>query len=100
MIATLEGTAAGTEFDRTFLQLFSRHHYLVIGPTVQCVTGADVDHIDLERYCRGIVEAQTMEVDEMRHILCEHFSNCDYQPFGPPARKRDDTEVNWTQESE
>ena len=91
MIATLERTASGAEFDKVFLQLFSRHHFAALGPTVQCLTGADVMHDDLERYCRGIEEAQTMDIDDMRHTLCERFANCDYQPFNA-------NELTWEQE--
>lgn len=91
MIATLERTASGAEFDKAFLQLLSRHHFEALGPTVQCLTGADVMHDDLERYCRGIEEAQTMDIDDMRHTLCERFANCDYQPFNA-------NELTWEQE--
>jgi uncharacterized protein (DUF305 family) len=100
MIMTLERTAAGSEFDRTFLQLFSRHHYVAIGPTVQCVTGADVNHIDLERYCRSIVDTQTFEIDEMRHLLCKQFSICDFQPFSRMTHRQDEADINWAQEPE
>lgn len=99
-ISELERTVAGEEFNKTFLQLFSRHHYLALGPTVQCLTGADVAHVDLERYCQGIVNAQTSEIDEMRHMLCDKFSSCDYQPFGPSATGRKNADINWTQETD
>lgn len=98
LISTLEATAAGATFDKAFLQVFSRHHYLAVGPSLQCVTGADVAHLELERYCRSIVEMQMTEIDEMRHMLCERFSQCDYQPFNSQVNRREDTDANWTQE--
>lgn len=95
LIKTLESTAAGPTFDQTFLQLFSRHHYMALIPSLQCTVGADVAHVDLERYCRGIVEAQMMEIDEMRHMLCDRFANCTFQPFGG---RREDTDMAWRQQ--
>ncbi len=99
-ISELQEAEAGREFDKTFLRLFSRHHYLALGPTIQCLTGADVAHVDLERYCRGIVNAQTSEIDEMRHMLCEKFSDCDYQPFGPSAKGHRESETDWAHEAD
>jgi len=81
MIAILEGAPAGAEFDKAFLRHMSHHHYGVLGPSVQCVVGANVAHRELQRYCQGIVEGQMMEIDEMRHLLCERYSDCHYQPF-------------------
>ena len=98
LIRALESAAPGATFDQTFLRLFSRHHYLALSPTIQCLTGADVAHVDLERYCRDIVNMQTSGIDEMRHMLCEKFSDCGYQPFNRGSVRRDDSAVNWTQE--
>lgn len=100
LISELQEAEAGREFDKAFLRLFSRHHYLALNPTIRCLTGADVAHVDLERYCRGIVNAQVSEIDEMRHMLCEKFSDCDYQPFGPSVKGHRDSETDWEHESD
>lgn len=97
LITTLERTTAGRTFDQTFLRLFSRHHYMALIPSLQCTVGADVAHVDLERYCRGIVEAQMMEIDEMRHMLCDRFEDCTFQPFGASVGRREDTDLIWRQ---
>lgn len=83
MIALLEAARPGAEFDKAFLRHMSHHHYGVIGPSVQCVVGANLAHGELQRYCKGIVETQTMEIDEMRRLLCERYADCHYQPFRP-----------------
>jgi uncharacterized protein (DUF305 family) len=80
-IATLEGTASGAAFDQAFMRTMSSHHFQVLGPTMQCLTGADVAHVELERYCGGIAESQVRSIDEMRHMLCDKYSDCDFQPF-------------------
>ncbi len=98
LIAGLENAAPGATFDQTFLRLFSRHHYLALKPTVQCITGADVAHIELERYCRDIFNMQTSGIDEMRHMLCKKYSDCDYQPFNRAAIGRNESEFDWTEE--
>lgn len=83
MIALLEKTPAGAEFDRAFLRHMSHHHYEVLAPSLQCVVGSNLAHEELQRYCKGIVDAQTMEIDEMRRLLCERYADCHYQPFRP-----------------
>lgn len=81
MILLLERSAAGAEFDKAFLRHMSHHHYQVLGPSLQCVVGASLAHQELHRYCTGIVQGQALEIDEMRHLLCERYSECRYQPF-------------------
>lgn len=83
MIALLERTPAGAEFDKAFLRHMSHHHYEVLPASVQCVVGASLAHGELQRYCKGIVDAQAMEIDEMRRLLCERYADCHYQPFRP-----------------
>ncbi|ODT86199.1 MAG: hypothetical protein ABS69_00120 [Nitrosomonadales bacterium SCN 54-20] len=100
LISELQKAEAGREFDKAFLRLFSRHHYLALGSTIQCLTGADIDHVGLERYCQGIVSAQVREIDEMRHMLCEKFSDCDYQPFGPSSKGHRESETDWAHEAD
>lgn len=88
MIQTLESTPAGTNFDRTFLMLLSRHHFTALTSSIECLTGRELTHDELQRYCRGIVEAQLLEIDDMRHMLCRDFSVCDFLPFDTTTASR------------
>ena len=81
-IASLENAAAGAEFDRLFLRVLSRHHEMAIENSAPCMVSVDLEHDELQRYCEGIVEAQKNDILEMRQLLCENFSICDYQPLG------------------
>jgi uncharacterized protein (DUF305 family) len=83
LIALLERTPAGSEFDRVFLLAFSRHHYQALRPSVDCLVDRELEHHDLERYCNGIVHMQTNEITEMRELLCEEFGLCDFLPSEP-----------------
>lgn len=80
-IELLENTPAGDEFNRVFLEVFSRHHFIATTRSVQCMAGYDLEHTDLQRYCRGIVQGQLNEIDAMRTLLCNEYGICDYQPL-------------------
>jgi len=82
-IAVLEKAPAGRDFDRLFLQAFSRHHYEALHPTVDCLVDRELRHDQLERYCNGIVHAQTNEITDMRELLCREFDFCDFLPSDP-----------------
>lgn len=79
-IQQLERTPAGAEFNRTFLETFSNHHYRALFPSLACQVKRDMDHDGLERYCSGIVHAQTNQINDMREMLCKKFSICDFVP--------------------
>lgn len=79
-IQLLERTPAGAQFEQTFLQVFSNHHYSAVVPSVNCQVKADLNHHQLQNYCEGIVHNQIREINEMRDLLCKQFSICDYQP--------------------
>lgn len=79
-IQQLEQTPAGTEFNRTFLQTFSNHHYRALFPSLACQVKRDIDHDELERYCSGIVHSQTNQINDMREMLCKRFSICGFVP--------------------
>lgn len=79
MIDLLERAASGRDFDRAFLTMFSQHHYAALKPSVDCQVNREIEHDDLDRYCRGIVHAQINEITEMRKLLCQEFSVCDLQ---------------------
>jgi uncharacterized protein (DUF305 family) len=84
-IQLLEQTAAGSQFEQAFLQVFSNHHYAALHPSLDCQVKADIDHHQLKGYCEGIVHHQVMEINDMREMLCKQFSVCDYQPAGGTA---------------
>ena len=79
-IALLERTPAGEQFDHYFLEILSRHHFMALEPSVRCQVASDVAHEELHRYCSGIVHSQINDIEDMREMLCRHFSICDYQP--------------------
>lgn len=73
MIPTLESRAPGAAFDQAFLMLFSRHHFTALQTGIECLTGRELQHQELQRYCLGIVEGQLLDIDDMRHMLCRAF---------------------------
>jgi len=79
-IQQLEQTPAGAEFNRTFLQTFSNHHYRALFPSLACQVKRDIDHDGLERYCSDIVHSQTNQINDMREMLCKKFTICDFLP--------------------
>ena len=89
IIAILEAQPSGAAFEQAYLLLFSRHHFQIAQRSLECLAARDVEHDDLRRYCRSIVDMQVQEIDEMRHMLCRQFSRCDFIPFEGPAGNRD-----------
>ena len=94
-IALLENAAAGSEFDRLFLRVLSRHHEMAIENSAPCMVSVDLEHDELQRYCEGIVESQKNDILEMRQLLCEHFSICDYQPLGGIKGRSSGKDDDW-----
>jgi hypothetical protein len=80
-IKILEQAPPGDQFNHLFLEIFSRHHFTISVRAVECLIAADLQHDDLQRMCRSILEAQLLDIDEMRHLLCRHYDICDYQPL-------------------
>lgn len=80
MIHLLEQAQPGAQFDHTFLEVFSRHHFGALTPAATCVVASDIRHEELHRYCRGIIEAQLNDIEDMRGLLAERFNIVDYQP--------------------
>ncbi len=80
-IDILERTPPGEAFNANFIEVFSRHHYTATTRSSACIVASDVKHIDLERYCQGIVAGQLRQIDIMRHLLCSEYQICDYQPL-------------------
>jgi uncharacterized protein (DUF305 family) len=87
-IELLEQTPVGEPFDIQFMEIFSRHHFTATQRSTECLVASELEHKDLERYCRSIVEAQLADIDEMRHLLCNQYNICDYQPLAGPAGQR------------
>ena len=81
-IEILERTPAGREFDVDFMEILSRHHFVIAQRSLECLVSSELRHDDLKRYCRGILEAQVLDIEEMRHLLCREYHICDYQPLG------------------
>ncbi|TCS33092.1 DUF305 family protein family protein [Paucimonas lemoignei] len=79
-IQRLEQTAAGNQFDRAYLEVFSNHHYGALHPSLDCEVKVDIRHEPLKNYCHGIVEHQKIEINNMREQLCKRFNVCDFQP--------------------
>ena len=90
MIGTLERTPLGAQFDRTFLQMFSSHHYTALAPSVHCQVKSDLRHEDLRRYCENIVVTQKNEINDMREMLCKRFTECGFVPNGPRKEREHD----------
>ena len=80
-IERLEKTEAGKAFDVEFMEIFSRHHFMIVQASTACLVASELRHHELRRLCRGFVENQVNDIDEMRHLLCEHYGICDYQPL-------------------
>jgi uncharacterized protein (DUF305 family) len=80
-IEHLEKTEAGKAFDVEFMEIFSRHHFMIVQASTACLVASELRHYELRRLCRGFIENQVNDIDEMRHLLCEHYGICDYQPL-------------------
>ncbi len=73
----LEASAAGSDFDKLFLQQMSLHHYRALAPSVTCTVGSDIEHHQLIRYCSQIIHAQTAGIQDMREMLQKEFGIVD-----------------------
>ncbi len=81
MINLPERAQPGDDFNHTFFEVFSRHHFSLMQPVNGCMTGSDLEHFDLRRACNGMWHSQIADIDEMRHELAKHYRIVDYQPF-------------------
>ena len=84
-IDVLERVAAGKQFDKKFYLTFSRHHYTLLDPLNQCITGSDLLHPDLMSLCSQMWHSQTADITTMRRDLARHYAIVDYQPFVAPS---------------
>lgn len=77
-IERLQGTS-GENFDRQFLETVAHHHYMDIQRSIDCLSGYDLEHQPLRRFCQMIVNSELIEIDEMRDLACRHYNVCDLQ---------------------
>ena len=49
--------------------------------SAECLVASELRHHELRRLCRGFIENQVNDIDEMRHLLCERYGICDDQPL-------------------
>ncbi len=59
-IDVLEAAATGKQFDKKFYETFSRHHYTLLDPLNQCITGSELLHPDLMSLCNQMWHSQTL----------------------------------------
>lgn len=80
-IAILERAQPGADFNHSFYEVLSRHHYSLMEPVNACMTGTDLAHDELRRECQGMWHSQISDIEMMRMELKKHFGIVDYQPF-------------------
>lgn len=80
MIEELEAIPRGEEFDRRFIEMFSRHHFSAIVPSIECQVSRELEHQTLETFCRNTVVTQTSDIQDMRHWDCDSYRICDLVP--------------------
>lgn len=90
MIAMLESTPAGTQFNQTFLRMFSNHHLSALAPSLHCQVKSDISHDALHRYCEDIVVTQKNSINDMREMLCKQYGDCGFVPATGDKRKDQD----------
>jgi len=90
MIATLESTPAGTQFNQTFLRMFSNHHLSALAPSLHCEVKSDIAHDSLHRYCENIVVTQKNSINDMREMLCKQYGDCGFVPATGDKHKDQD----------
>lgn len=86
---------SGAAFDEMFLRMFSTHHLAAATQSLNCVAGRDPAHSELRRYCSEIVMMQMNEIDEMKEMLCEKFSQCDVVAAQPSSTLK--KQLPWAQ---
>ena len=87
MIAMLESTPAGSQFNQVFLRSFSNHLLSALAPSLHCTVKSDINHDGLRRYCENIVIVQKNGINDMREMLCKQYSDCGFVPMTGDKRK-------------
>jgi uncharacterized protein (DUF305 family) len=65
----------GARFDAAFLRAMIVHHDEALPRARQCADRAV--HDELAAACADMVEMQTLEIEEMKTMLCEDYDYCD-----------------------
>ena len=71
----------GEQFNHLFLEIFSRHHFVIAARSLEAVVSRELEHQELNRYARSILEVQMNDINDMRTLLCRNFNICDFQPY-------------------
>jgi len=87
MIAMLEATPTGSQFNQVFLRTFSNHHLSALAPSLHCTVKSDLNHDGLQRYCENIVIVQKNGINDMREMLCKKYADCGFIPMTGDKRK-------------
>lgn len=80
-IEILTEAQPGDQFNHLFLEIFSRHHFVIAARSLEAVTSRELEHQPLNRYARSILEVQMNSINDMRTLLCENYNICDFQPY-------------------
>lgn len=80
-IEILTEAQPGNQFNHLFLEVFSRHHFIIAARSLEAVVSRELEHQPLDRYARSILEVQMNDINNMRTMLCEDFNICDFQPY-------------------
>lgn len=80
-IEILEQAQAGDQFNHLFLEIFSRHHFVIATRSLEAIVSRELNHQDLDRYARSILEGQMNMINDMRTLLCKRYNICDLQPY-------------------
>lgn len=83
-IEILENASSGRQFDKLFFEILSRHHFTLLGPLNECITGSELLHPDLMSLCTAMWHSQISDITTMRRELARHYAIVDYQPFEDP----------------
>ena len=81
MVEEMRGMTAA-DFEKMYLQMMIRHHWMAVSEAGGCVERAHDLHRELEALCEGMVEDQVMEIRQMRDWLCQWYGNCNFRSDG------------------
>lgn len=80
-IEILTNAPSGDQFNHPFLEIFSRHHFVIAVRSLEAIVSRELEHQELDRYARNILEVQMNMINEMRTLLCNRYNICDLQPY-------------------
>lgn len=80
-IEILTEAQPGDQFNHLFLEVFSRHHFIIAARSLEAIVSRELQHQELERFARNILEVQINDINDMRQLLCDRYNICDFQPY-------------------